>query len=180
MQALLDKPGVASWYAKIDRAAELEKAMWADYEEQFQQRHASLLAYQYLPSTEEERAVVERGFPPVSLVAGDGQMVTFNYAEICFAGWETPVAYGEIRELQTAREWGKPFLNIVIERSGSHTLPLPLGKTQAKQLELIGVLQRYHQRHLAAVAHHEQLEVTTRREAENETNFGFLNEHEED
>jgi Zn-dependent protease with chaperone function len=176
MQSLLDEPGEASWYAKIDRAEELEKAMWAVYEAQFQQRHASLLAYQYLPSTDEERAVVERGFPPVSLVAGDGQTVTFNYAEIRFAGWETPVAYGEIRELQSAREWGKPFLNIVIEREGFHTLPVPLGKTQAEQLELIGNLQRYYQRHLAAVAHNEQREVTTRQEAESEANFDFRRE----
>lgn len=179
MQALLDEPGEASWFAKIDRAAEIEKGMWDVYEAQFQQRHASLLAYQYLPSTEEERAVVERGFPPVSLVAGDGQTVTFNYAEIRYAGWETPVAYGEIRELQSAREWGKPFLNIVIERGGFHTLPLPLGKTEADQLELIGNLQRYYQRHLAAVAHQEQLEVKTRGPAENETNFDFLCEREE-
>jgi len=139
------------WFHKISHAQELEQTQWNRYEQGFLQFHENVLVFRYLPTTADERSLVEKYYPEIRLEAAKGRPVTFDCEKITFEQWEAPVYYSEIRNMTTEREWGKPWLNLTVERNGSCDVwTLPLSQKENAQRRLFEVLQNYFGRYTAA------------------------------
>lgn len=84
VERLVARPPESTWLGLIDTAESLEARMWEDYEGQFTMVHEMSLAFRYLPSTDEERAVVARFFPPktFALKKGGGAELTHEMLKL--------------------------------------------------------------------------------------------------
>lgn len=81
---VFDEKPVSTWVEQILIAEQIEGRLWAAYEQRFQTAHQQSLAYRYLPSNDEERALVEQFFPPVSFILKGGE-AKLTYAALTFA-----------------------------------------------------------------------------------------------
>lgn len=153
VRQILAAPADGIWLRKIIGAEQLERSLWSHYEERFQQFHDNVLAFRYLPATDEEREVVERHFPQLTLLAYKQQPVTLDCEKITFGTWDTPVYYGEIENITAETEWGRPRLNLILNRTEGCVCQLPLSKKKADQRQLMTVLQHYWGRYTAAAAY---------------------------
>lgn len=90
--------GDGRWYHNLTDAAELEKRQWSEYEDRFRTIHEQSLCYRYLPSTEGERDVVVRHFPPVSYSCKKGEL-SVNIDEISFDNWAEPIPINQIANM---------------------------------------------------------------------------------
>ena len=75
-----------TWLGDVQAAHDIEARLWAQYESRFKQHHEESLAYRYLPATDEERALVEKFFPPISFDLKDGERVELNYERMVVPG----------------------------------------------------------------------------------------------
>jgi Zn-dependent protease with chaperone function len=87
------RPGT-TWADAVNDADAIEARLWRAYENDFSEMHEESLAYRYLPSTEEETALVVRHFPPVRFALKRGGHIEVNHAGIVhpqtgvLIGWE--------------------------------------------------------------------------------------------
>lgn len=79
---LLEKRPEKSWVDDIGTAAAIEARLWGRYEAQFARVHEQSLAYRYLPATDEERALVEKHFPPMAFPLKDGSQVRVTHVGV--------------------------------------------------------------------------------------------------
>jgi len=145
-QALLAVPADGAWYHDIDDAPALERDLWQAYEARFRDLHRDSLAYRYLPATPEERAVVERAFPPLTFESKRGRLV-LDCLGIQAGDWPDPV---EFREIVGCRMNGS-VLSIDIDRNGKQTRKVKTGHFKPNNHALIQEFQRYYGRYLTAV-----------------------------
>ncbi len=71
---------IASWADAIEGGRAIEARLWHAFEARFAKAHEETLAYRYEPSTEIERELVLRYFPPVAFALKKNQMFEVNYA----------------------------------------------------------------------------------------------------
>jgi Zn-dependent protease with chaperone function len=148
-----------TWFTEIGDAERIESALWQVYEARFQAAHEASLAYRYLPATAEERAHVERFFPPVQLAGKPGEpSLAVDCTQLHFGGWPDAVAWANLKDIkaedQTFR--GKVLTLQVVTPSGStekRTIPLAKLADGDAVLEVVG---RYYGRHMNAVAYQTQ------------------------
>ena len=145
-----------TWFSEIADAEPIEAALWRAYEERFRAAHEESLAYRYLPATPEERAHVERFFPALSLASKEGGVgLEVDCVQLRYAEWGGPVAWSSITKIEAkeAAFRGK-IVTIRHTRNGeTEKLQLPLRKLADKDDAVIGVINRYYGRSLAAKQH---------------------------
>ena len=152
-QEARDESAEGSWFQKILGAETIERDQWSAYEERFRQFHENVLAYRYLPETDEQRELVERFFPRVERTAAKDRPGVFDYEKVMHEDWEQPIYYHEIKNMTLENEWGTR-LDLAMERDGKKkTVKLPLSKDKTQQQEIIGTLEQYFTRYAAAVAY---------------------------
>jgi Zn-dependent protease with chaperone function len=94
---LLAEPIAEPWTVAIEGATQLEERLWAAYEKQFAEAHERSLPYRYLPSTPEERAVVEKYFPSVQVETKQRDAsIAFTCEQLYYSAWAAPVRYVDI------------------------------------------------------------------------------------
>lgn len=91
----LQNSGDGRWYHNLAEAAKLEKQQWDEYEDRFRTVHEQSLCYRYLPSTDEEREIVVRHFPPVTYCCKKGEL-SIDTDQMSFDNWREPIAMKEI------------------------------------------------------------------------------------
>ena len=100
--AVTAAPG-ETWFSEIGDAERIEASLWAAYESRFQAAHEMSLAYRYLPSTAEERAHVERFFPPVQLAGKPGEpALAIDCAQLHYGAWPDAVSWSAIKDIKAA------------------------------------------------------------------------------
>ncbi len=140
---LLAEPGDGRWFHNIHDAANLERQQWDAFEQQFQSAHQESLPYRFLPETDEERAVVEAAFPPVTF-SGDDPL-TLDYEKMHLASWEAPVPYAEIYAMALD---DKDVLTLTLNASGEEKFKTTMfGPDKEEVVEAIG---KYYGRYKAA------------------------------
>jgi Zn-dependent protease with chaperone function len=72
--ALLREHPEHSWADEVLTAGAIEERLWSAYEARFKADHEVSLAWQYLPATDEERALVLRHFPDAAFPAKGGEV----------------------------------------------------------------------------------------------------------
>lgn len=138
-----------SWFSEIECAAEIEDALWGHYQARFQAQHEENLALRYLPATPEERALVERYFPPGPLRSKQGEALgELDCEQLSYREWDAPVRLSEITELVTLQR-------VIRGNALSITVKPEAGKPRKLQLPLrrladadvtVAKIARYHSR----------------------------------
>lgn len=148
-QVMLSDRGDGLWFQKIEAAEQLEDEQWKTYEERFRAYHEETLPYRFLPETEDELAIVVKAFPEVQLEGKDG-LLTIDHESIRLHSWDTPVRFSDIQECQM--DEGK---SLNFSSSSGTSRKINLKKFTSPQ-EVIGSVERYYSRYLAAKAYQEQ------------------------
>jgi Zn-dependent protease with chaperone function len=78
--AVVREPAADSWTDSIIDAEGIEGRLWSDFEQEFAAVHEMNLAYRYEPSTDEERELVLRFFPDLSIPMTKGGSFLITYA----------------------------------------------------------------------------------------------------
>ena len=151
VQSLLATPGDGRWYQYIPAAEQLEKEQWQQFEEGFRQYHEQSLPFRFLPETDEELAIVVKWFPPITFESKQGTLA-LDHEKMAFDKWPAPIRYAELTNL-TLKDNG--VLQMSYERQGKQTQSLPTSKFAGPQ-EVLGAIQHYYGRYLAAVAYQKQ------------------------
>ena len=100
-RALLQGPPAESWIDAMRTATDIEARLWGAYEERFKANHELSLAWRYLPANDEERAIVEKHFPPLSFPVKSGGAVTLSYLTLTNADGAV-AQLGDVREAKVA------------------------------------------------------------------------------
>lgn len=92
------EPG-SSWVDEMPTAQAIEERLWSRYEEQFSETHERSLAYRYVPSNDEETAVVLRYFPDVNFERKDGGRIEVSHRGIHATTDDQRIAWDEVKAL---------------------------------------------------------------------------------
>lgn len=148
--ALLSQPVTDSWTSTIAAAQALEQRLWDDYERRFLAAHEHSLAYRYRPTTDEERAIVSRHFPPREISTKSGEVLRMDYAKI-----ELPsgvaVPFDDIRSAEVNERLFKKYLDI--KRHSDDKCSLSLGELLMESDDFLKLFNLYYGRHLTMVEH---------------------------
>ena len=139
-------------YSKlIENADEMEREQWAAFENSFRQYHEETLPYRFLPENDEERAIVEKAFPPISITGKKGT-VEFDYDRVMFSGWPHAIRYAGIAKCIMDNNKGTLTIQIV----GVGKQKLPISSFGSRKDEVLQIFNRYYTRYLHAAAYQEQ------------------------
>jgi hypothetical protein len=150
-ESLLAAPGDGGWYQMIHNAEEIERQQWDDFEARFRSFHEATLSYRFLPETDQERAIVEKAFPAIT-VEGKAGSLALDHQRVHFTSWAAPIEYREIT--QCALNNG--VLQINYERDGKRKEKLKLSTFDKRQQEALNAFNRYWGRYQSAAAYQAQ------------------------
>lgn len=156
-ESLLRVPGNAQWYHLIENATEIEQQQWSEFEAYFRKMHEDSLPYRFLPSTDEERAIVVAAFPELSFPSKDSAGLAIDCEGIQLQSWESPIEYKEMKKLAL----DKSVLTIHYERGGKQKANVRLKAFGNRQQEVLDALNRYYSRYLNARAYQDHKQTRT-------------------
>lgn len=145
-KGVLGVRGDGRWSGVLPEAASWESEQWQAYEDRFRDAHEQSLPFRFLPSNEQEQAIVEKAFPLVRLEGWDGALV-IDYEKVVHASWPDPILFQEIVNCEVEQQ-GK--LLIHFNRGSNRTRFITLNRFQTPEPPL-EVFQRYYGRYLSAV-----------------------------
>jgi Zn-dependent protease with chaperone function len=152
-ESLLGAAGDAQWYHLIENAAEIEQKQWSEFEAYFRKMHEESLPYRFLPSTDEERAIVVKFFPEITFPSKDGAGLVFNCEGVHLQSWPAPVQYKEITKC--VMDSNKGALTIHYERNGTKKGVIRLKAFGNHKQEVVNAFNLYYSRFLNAKAYQE-------------------------
>ncbi|MEM7559438.1 MAG: hypothetical protein AAF394_09960, partial [Planctomycetota bacterium] len=149
---LLARGGDGVWHSRIDEADDLEHEQWTEHEKRFREYHEETLPYRFLPETDEERAIVEKAFPPLEFQGKDG-LLLIDCEIINYAKWSQPLLLSEFAGGNLHED---SRLQLSYERHVSvDSLWLPLASFGSEQQEVLNAIARYKDRHATAIQYQE-------------------------
>ena len=155
--SLLQEQADRRWYQHLDRAEEIEAEQWAVFEERFKQIHEHVLAYRYLPETEEERQIVLKYFPGVTFEKKKNGTLEIDYEKITYSDWKTPLRFDEIKDCTGKKSTlGHPQLRFDCTRKELGKRVLRLDVFKVGQDSVVNALNEYYSRHLAMIAYRKE------------------------
>lgn len=149
MVRLLLEPVTSSWADTVQDADAIEARLWGAYEARFAQAHDLSLAYRYEPSTEEERAHVEKHFPPLVFEGKEaGFDVQMDYAQVSYGDWEAPILFEQIASATTADRMFKKYLDLEVPGEGRFKSRRSICLSKLREPDaLLQAFERYLSRH---------------------------------
>ena len=105
---------LSTWLDDVAPADEVEQRLWATYEARFQQAHENSLAWRYLPVSDEERALVEKYFPPRQFEIKRGGIAVVRFDAFSIDGDE--VRFADIETAQIVE--GNYSVSLVVVHPG--------------------------------------------------------------
>jgi len=145
-----------TWFNEIGDAERIETELWNAYQARFRAVHEESLIYRYRPSTPEERAVVERVFPPVMLTGKKGgPPLTVDCLRLRYGEWPKSIEWVSIKDMATNEiPFGGKVVNVRFYQDGVlEKLPIPLHKLDDNEDVVVGTINRYYGRAMAAKTH---------------------------
>jgi len=136
----LSRQGDGHWYGLIDDAEKIETELWKEHESMFSHAHEKKVAFQVVPETDEERALVLRHFPERILKGSWSNQALLDYEKIDCDRWYRPVQLLDIVELSVKTEWG---IRILVIRDDRMTVEFKLSRKTVEQEEVIRLLPHY-------------------------------------
>jgi Zn-dependent protease with chaperone function len=152
VEDLLATPGNGRWYQNIDDADEIEQRMWGEFENRFRSFHEQTLAYRFLPETDEEREIVAKAFPQMTVDGKDGSLI-LDHESINFTAWSQAIHFGEITQVALDENG---VLVVHYNRDGKQKEKVKMKTFGTRQQEALDAMNRYYSRYLHAVAYQTQ------------------------
>ncbi|TCV96818.1 M48 family metallopeptidase [Biostraticola tofi] len=115
-----------SWVDLMPVADTIEQQLWQKYESDFSSVHEESLAWRYLPTGEEQTALVLKYFPPVAYTLKDGQQVEITYQGVVTAQTTEPLEWDNIKNINVIRRFGTDVLYL------QHVQPNAQGKKRSE------------------------------------------------
>ena len=144
-----------SWFAEIHNAKEIRDRLIKEYESDFMKEHEMDLAYRYLPDNDEERAIVEKHFPAVTISSKDGKYnITFDYEKISCSEWKDPIHYSNIKDPEVTESMMKEYLVFKLhEDFASHKgkIKLRISKMENDSNKIVDLFNLYYARSQTAL-----------------------------
>jgi hypothetical protein len=157
VQSLVSSQGDGRWYDAIDDAEQIERQQWSQFEERFRAYHEQTLAYRFLPETDEERAIVTKSFPQVTIAGKKGTLV-LDCDGLRYTAWPDSIAYSEIAQCALNQD----TLQITYLRSGKQKARIPMKTFGARRQEALNAINQYYGRYQNAVAYRKQKQEGTK------------------
>jgi len=148
---LVAEPGDGRWFGAIDDAEEVERAQWRAFEDKFRAFHEGTLAYRFLPETDEERAIVVKNFPEVTIEGKKGSL-TLDCDGLHYSAWPGRVEYSEIKGLSL----NDHTLRVDYSRGDPRSATIPTKTFGPRQAEALQAIQSYYGRYATAAAWRKQ------------------------
>jgi Zn-dependent protease with chaperone function len=152
VQSLVSSPGDGRWYYKIDHAEQIERQQWSEFEERFRAIHEETLAYRFLPETDEEREIVVKAFPELTIDGKKGSLV-LNHESIKYTDWPQSIHFGLIINF-ALKDNGT--LDIQYNPGAKLKKSIPMKTFASRQQEALEAINRYYGRYMSAVAYQKQ------------------------
>lgn len=149
-QQLLEREGDGRWYRNIVTAEKLEDEQWGEYEEKFRKFHEEVLAYRFLPETEDQIAIVLKLFPGRKFEGKKGQ-VEFDYEKVSLSTWSDPIYWNKITGCTM-----NDNTVLEIQSEGAKKQKIKTSEFGGSAQELIEVFNQYYTRYLAAKEYQSQ------------------------
>ncbi|WP_159452319.1 M48 family metallopeptidase [Singulisphaera sp. GP187] len=150
-QTLVSTQGDGRWYQSIDEAEQIERRQWEQFEERFRTFHEETLAYRFLPETDEERTIVVKSFPGLTIEGKKGMLV-LDCEMVRYTAWPDNILYSEIANCLL----NDGTLQIHYVRSGKQKASIPMKTFAKRQQEALQTINHYYARYLNAVAYQKQ------------------------
>jgi Zn-dependent protease with chaperone function len=141
-ERLLSTEGDGAWFRTINDAETLERSQWEAYENRFRNFHKEVLAYRYLPKTDEERALVEEFFPEVRF-EGTKDSLALDYEKLQLASWPDATYFEEIHSLTL----DEGVLSMTHSTPGKKARAIKLKLFGQQQQAVLDALNKYYVRH---------------------------------
>ncbi len=148
-QSLLARPGDGGWYRHIAGAEEMEREQWNRVEANFRDFHEQTLPYRFLPSNDEELAIVLQAFPELQFDGKDGPLFV-DYQQFQHPTWAGLVF---IRDIKSFDMDENGVLTIHLEQSGKKRKELLKTARFAEKDQAVDAIDRYSGRYFSAVAY---------------------------
>lgn len=141
-ERLLATQGDGAWFRTINDAEGLERSQWETYENRFRSFHKEVLAYRYLPETDEERALVEEFFPEVRF-EGTKDTLAIDFEKFQMASWPDVTYFDEIRVISL----DDGVMSITHTTAGKKTRSFKMKIFGQQQQAVLDAMNKYYVRH---------------------------------
>ena len=153
--ALVSSPGDGRWFGAIPNAEQIERRQWEEFEARFREMHEQSLPYRLVPDNDEERAIVVKAFPEVTLNGKKG-FLTLDCEKVFYSKWPEAIAFREI----TKCSMNENVLEIRHAPDGKQKSKIPFGTFPSGGKEALAAFNHYYGRYMSAAAYKKQkLEV---------------------
>jgi Zn-dependent protease with chaperone function len=144
-ERLLTTEGDGAWFRTINDAEMLERSQWEAYENRFRNFHKEVLAYRYLPETDEERALVVEFFPEVRF-EGTKDSLALDYEKFQLTSWPDATYFDEIRGISL----DDGVMSITHTTAGKKTRSFKMKIFGQQQQAVLDTMNRYYVRNQAS------------------------------
>lgn len=156
---VLLSPATSPWTDALLDAQAIEERLWGAYEARFNEAHDLALAYRYEPSNAQERAHVERYFPPLTFEGkeADAPTVTLDCLQLTCTGWEEPLPLAQVASASRQERLFKKYLDLKLVGGGlfKGTRSICLSKLQDAD-GMVQAFEQYYGRYRQMAARREK------------------------
>jgi hypothetical protein len=132
-------------------AEQLERQQWEQFEVGFRAFHEQSLAYRFLPETDEERAIVVKSFPPLTIPGKKGSL-ELSCDKVHYSAWPDPLSFSEIGRFTLQND----TLIINYVRNGKQNAKIPVKTFGKLRQQAINTINQYYGRYMSAIAYQKQ------------------------
>lgn len=151
--AVLLARGSNAWIDALPHADRIEQRLWSGYEDMFSQVHERDLAYRYLPATDDERALVEKFFPPRTFALRRGRSVVVTCDALSLPAHDKVFEWGSVKAIGFEDGFLADILTVTLHEKGvlgSKSYKTRLWGIRKERDEFRNVIAYYLHRHRAA------------------------------
>ncbi len=153
-----------NWADLMPDGEDIESRMWQRYEALFQSSHEELLAWKYLPATEEEAQLVLEHFPVERFYLKKERTLDVTYEGLLDSKLEELITWDNLKNVTFHQSYGVYTLVMKLHDAtsrGKKTVKIRLTGKISKNMEAFQqTFQRYWDRRQHAQAYHKQGETS--------------------
>ena len=143
------------WFHRIEKAIELERELWKNYESRFAETHRQSLPYRLRPDNLEQQAIVEVAFPPLTFETKVGPLL-LDFEKIHYPKWPDAIY---LREVVTYELRSEVTLKFLFQRGFERDRDIEMKQLEKPTQEaFLCALQHYLDRCRTAIEYQKQLQ----------------------
>lgn len=151
-EAVLVQPRASCWLDTIRDAQEIERRLWDAYERRFAAIHELSLTYRYLPATPEERAIVEKHFPRVSIEGCKDGPLVLDCESLTLEGSGVTIELDSVASVSVGERFFKKYFDLKMVRGADpKKFSICINDLRMDKQQFVDLFGRYYGRRRTAV-----------------------------